>query len=470
MRKTKIIGTIGPASNDYPVLKELVKSGLNIVRINLSHAQVEDIEKIVKNVTRIRRELKVPLPIMLDTRGPEIRVKTFKNGSVNIKRGQTFTFTARDIEGDENVVSFNHPEIVSCIAPGNKILAVNGLLIFKVVEVNGTEVVTRAMNSGVLGNRKSLSIPNVKFSTPFLNDADKENILLGIKHNVELIAASFVNCADDVRVLKEFINENGGDMKIISKIESQCGIKNLDEIIAESDAIMVARGDLGVEIPVEKLPEIQKMIIKKVNIAGKPVITATEMLESMITNNRPTRAEVSDVANAVYDGTSVVMLSGETAAGKFPVEAVKTMAKVAEETEKHINYAKRFITNIKKLNNTTDVISHSAVNASFMQPTKAIVVFTASGYSASMISRFHPAVNIVGATPNEHVYRQIELFWGVRPILTPIYNSTDEMFKIADTIVKKQGVAKPGDNIVITCGTPKKNGQTNLIKIEEVAK
>ncbi len=470
MRKTKIIGTIGPASNEYSVLKELVKSGLNIVRINLSHAQIEDIEKIVKNVKRIRKELNVPLPIMMDTRGPEIRVKTFKHGQVNIKKGQIFKFTGRDVEGYENIVSFNHPEIVNCIKTGNKILAVNGLLTFKVLEVNGSEVVTRAMNSGVLGNRKSLSIPNVKFSTPYLNEADKANLLLGIKHNVELVAASFVNCAEDVKDIKEFIQSNGGDMKIISKIESQFGIKNLDEIINESDAIMVARGDLGVEVAVEKLPEIQKMIIKRVNQAGKSVITATEMLESMITNNRPTRAEVSDVANAVYDGTSAVMLSGETAAGKFPVEAVRTMAKVAEETEKHINYAKRFNNNSTKLFNTTDVISHSAVNASFMQPTKAIVVFTTSGYSANMISRFHPAVNIVGATPNEQIYRQLELLWGVKPVLTPVYNSTDEMFKIADSIVKQTGIAKAGDTIVITCGTPKKNGQTSLIKIEEVTK
>lgn len=470
MRKTKIVGTIGPKSNDYSVLKELVKSGLNIVRINLSHAQVEDIEKIVKNVKRIRKELNVPLPIMMDTRGPEIRVKTFKDGQVAIKRGQTFTFTGRDVEGDDSIVSFNHPEIVKCIKVGNKILAVNGLLTFKVVKVNGSEVITRAMNSGVLGNRKSLSIPNVKFSTPYLNDADKENLILGIKHDVELVAASFVNSADDVKVLRDFIIENGGDMKIISKIESQCGVKNLDDIIAVSDGIMVARGDLGVEVPVEKLPELQKVIIKRANQAGKPVITATEMLESMITNNRPTRAEVSDVANAVYDGTSAVMLSGETAAGKFPVEAVRTMAKVAEETEKHINYAKRFNSILCKPDTTTDVISHSAVNASFMQKTKAIVVFTTSGYSARMISRFHPAVNIIGATPNEHIYRQIEILWGVKPVLTPIYNSTDEMFAIADKIVKDKNLAKANDNIVITCGTPKKNGQTSLIKIQEVSK
>ncbi len=468
MRKTKIIGTIGPASNEYSVMKGLVQAGLNVVRINLSHAKLEDMEKVLANVKRIRNELNVPLPIMLDTRGPEIRVKTFKEGRVNIKRGQTFVFTGRNLVGDENIVSFNESKIVDCINVGDKILAVNGLLTFKVTAIEGKDVITKAMNSGVISNRKSLSIPNVEFSTPYLNKADKEDILWGIKNNVGLIAASFVNSSEDVNVLRKFIVKNGGDMKIISKIESQCGLKNLDEIIDASDAIMVARGDLGVEVPVERLPDIQKNMIKHSIARGKPVITATEMLESMITSNRATRAEVSDVANAVYDGSSAVMLSGETAAGKFPVEAVRTMAKVALETEKHINYAKRFNAQSVKLLDTTDVISHSAVNASFMQNTKAIVVFTNSGLSAGMISRFRPGVTVVAATPDETVYRQLELRWGVLPVLTSVYNSTDEMFKIGHQIVKKLGLVKSGDKIVMTCGTPKKKGETNLIKIEEI--
>ena len=468
MRKTKIIATIGPASIDYEVMKKMVKAGLNIVRINLSHARIEDMDLIVKNVKKLRKELKVTLPIMIDTRGPEVRVKTFKNGSIDIKKGQMFTFTGRDIEGDQNAVSFNTPDIVKCIKVGNKILAVNGLLTFKVVDIQGKDVITRAMNSGTLSNRKSLSIPNVKYSTPYLNTADKNDILWAIKNDVEWIAASFVNSKEDLFALRSFIEKNGGDMKIVSKIESAVGVKNIDEIISYSDAIMVARGDLGVEVAVEKLPDLQKTIIKRSRERGRAVITATEMLESMITNNRPTRAEVSDVANAVYDGSSAIMLSGETAMGKFPVGAVETMSKIATETEKHINYKKRFESTNYTIQDTTDVVSHSAVNASFMQPTKAIVVFTQGGLSARMISRFRPNVTIIGATPNEKVYRQLEMSWGVVPVLTAEYSSTDEMFRIANEIVKKHKFAKSNDTIVITCGVPKKNGCTNLIKIDEV--
>lgn len=468
MRRTKIVGTIGPASIELNIMKKLVSAGLNVVRINLSHAKLEDMETILKNVKTIRKEMKVPLPIMIDTRGPEIRVKTFKDGSVKIKRGQKFTFTARNVEGNENIVSFNIPDIVACIKPGNKILAVNGLLTFKVVEVDGKDVITKAMNSGVISNRKSLSIPGVKFSTPYLNAADKKDILWGIKNDVEYIAASFVNSKDDVLTLQKFIEKNGGNMKIISKIESALGVKNMEEIIDASFGIMVARGDLGVEVPMSKLPNIQKVMIKKCVHKGKPVITATEMLESMISSNRPTRAEVSDVANAVYDGTSCIMLSGETAAGKFPVEAVKTMSTVAEETEKHIKYAHEFTTPEINLSTISDTISHSAVNASFAHNVKAIVCFTDSGRSAGMISRFRPAVAVIGATPNEKVYRQLDLLWGVTPLHTPVYNSTDEMFDIANGMVKKSGIAKRDDCVVITCGTPKSAGSTNMLKISKI--
>lgn len=468
MRKTKIIGTIGPASSNYQTLKELALAGLNVVRINLSHATLEGMNGILENVKLIRQELNIPLPIMIDTRGPEIRVKKFKNGEVKIKKGQIFTFTGRDVEGTEEIVSFNEPEIVKCIKPNNKILAVNGLISFKVLEVNGTEVKTKALNSGIIANHKSLSIPGIKFNTPYLNDLDKKDLLWAVENNIDFVAASFVNSKQDVYDLRKFLNEHSSTIKIISKIESALGVKNLDEIIEASDGIMVARGDLGVEVPISKLPELQKMIIKKTRDIGKVVITATEMLESMIYNNRPTRAEVSDVANAVYDGTSVVMLSGETAAGKYPVEAVKQMAKIAEETEKHINYAKRFNNANVKLKSITDVISHSAVNASFLQKIKSIVVFTNSGESARMVSRFRPSSTILGATPDEKVFRQLELSWGVLPVLTPVYNSTDEMFSIANSFVKNLNLAHVNDLIVITCGTPKQPGCTNLIKIEYV--
>ena len=466
MRKTKIIGTIGPASNNYETMKNMVLGGLNVVRINLSHAKQKDMDLTLKNVKKIRKELNVPLPIMIDTRGPELRIKTFALGSVEIKRGQTFVFTAKDIEGDNTRVSINIPKMVEDIKAGDKILAADGLLTFKVIEVDGEDIITKSMNDGILSSRKSLLVPGVHLNTPYLNDLDKQDILWGIKNNVELIAASFVNSKEDVKVLRNFIKKNGGNMQIISKIESQCGVDNLDEIIDASDAIMVARGDLGVEIKMPLLPQLQKHIIKQTVMRGKTVITATEMLESMIANNRPTRAEVTDVANAVYDGTSCVMLSGETATGKNPELAVKTMAQICLETEKHITP----FTLIEEstLTSIEDVISHSAVTASNTPNIKAIVCHTNSGVSAGLISRFRPKVDIIGATPNELVYRQMELRWGVVPILTKEYSTTDEMFAISYELVKKNKLAKSGDNIVITCGTPLKNGGTNLIKVNKI--
>lgn len=467
MRKTKIVATIGPASMDYDVMKKLVQAGLNVVRINLSHAKLNDMTQILNNVKKLRKELNVPLPIMIDTRGPELRVKTFVNGSVEIKKGQQFIFTGKSVEGDENRVSINLPSIIKNISAGDKILACDGLIAFNVVEVKDKDIIAKAQNSGVITNRKSLCVPGIKFTTPYLNDADKADILWAIKNDIELIAASFVNFKEDVLALRRFIEKHGGDMKIVSKIESQCGVDNLDEIIEVSDALMVARGDLGVEVPMERLPEIQKDIIKKSVIKGKAVITATEMLESMIQNRRPTRAEVSDIANAVYDGTSCVMLSGETASGKFPVEAVKTMSAVAEETEKYIDYNKVDNSSIK-LETISDVISWSAVGATANQNMKLILSFTNSGLCAGLISRFRPNIQIIGATPNEKVFRQLELLWGVKPILTPVYNTVDEMFKIANDLVKKHGYARVGEDIVITCGTPKQNGGTNLIKVAEI--
>ena len=466
MKKTKIIGTIGPASIDYEVMKKLVLAGLNVVRINLSHAKLKDMETILKNVKKLRKELGVPLPIMIDTRGPELRVKTFKESFVEIKKGQQFIFTAEDVVGDNLRVAINLPEVISCVNAGDKILAVNGLLTFKVVEIVGKDIITKAQDSGILSNRKSLFVPGVKLNTAYLNEADKKDILWGIKNNVDLIAASFVNSKEDVKTLRKFIEKNGGHMQIISKIESQCGVDNLDEIVECSDAIMVARGDLGVEVKMERLPELQKQIIKKTVMQGKTVITATEMLESMIENRRPTRAEVTDVANAVYDGTSCVMLSGETANGKNPELAVKMMAQVCLETEKNI---KPFnLMDCACVDSIEDVVSQSAVAASNAKHIKAIVAHTNTGVSAGLISRYRPKVDIIGATPHEEVYRQMELRWGVKPVLTKEYNSTDEMFKISTDIVKNAKLAKNGDAIIITCGTPKKNGGTNLIKIEEV--
>jgi len=469
MRKTKIVATIGPSSFDYAIMKKMVQAGLNVIRINLSHSRLGDMDEIVKNVKKIRKELSVPLPIMIDTRGPEIRVKIFEAGEAQIKKGQTFTFTEKILLGNETVVSLNMTGIAKSVKAGDKILACDGLIGFKVMKVDGKDIICRAENSGTIYNRKSLFIPGVKFKIPYLNDADKKDILWAIENDVDLIAASFVNSKNDVLVLRKFIEDNNGDMKIISKIESQCGVDNIDEIIEVTDAIMVARGDLGVEVPIERLPYIQKTIIKKAVSKGKAVITATEMLESMINNNRPTRAEVTDIANAVFDGTSCVMLSGETAMGKYPVEAIKTMSRVAENAELHINYNNQFNKPVNvELLNTTDIISYSAVDASFMNNIKAIVSFTSSGLSVGLISRFRPSKTIIGATFNEKTYRQMELIWGVVPIKTPAYNTTDEMFKIAGKHCLEHKFAKRGDLIVITCGTPKKSTGTNLIRIAEI--
>ena len=465
MRKTKIIGTIGPSSMDYAVMKGLVKSGLNIVRINLSHAKLVDMEKILSNVIKLRKEFNIPLPIILDTRGPEIRVKTFKNGQVEIKKSQVFVFTARNIEGDSSQVSLNLPSVVKQVKIGGKILACNGLLSFKIIDVKDDNIITKAINSGILSNRKSLSIPGVKIKTNYLNEADKKDILWGIKNDIEYVAASFVNSKADVNSLRKFINSHGGKMQIISKIESQCGVDNLDEIIDATDAIMVARGDLGVELAMERLPEIQKSIIQKAIKKNKPVITATEMLESMITNNRPTRAEVSDIANAVYDGTSCVMLSGETANGKFPIDSVKTMSNVACEAEKYIEYNKRIDQTGFEV---ADCIAQGAISASEAHNINLIFSFTYSGQTVKLMSKYHAKAVVVGATPNERAYRQMELLWGVKPVLTPSYSSTDEMFQIANDIIKKEKLANSKDYVVVTCGTPKKDGGTNLMKIVQI--
>jgi len=466
MKRTKIIGTIGPSSIDYNVMKNLVIAGLNIVRINLSHAKLEDMNIVLENVKKIREELNVPLPIILDTRGPEIRVGTFANGFAEISKGQDFIFTADKVDGDNTKVSINIPKIIKNIKVGDKILANDGLITFEVKKVLANSVVTKAKNSGTIANKKSLFIPGVKIPKPYLNAEDKRDILWGIENDIDFVAASFVNSAEDVKSLQTFISENGGNMKIISKIESQQGIKNIDEIIDISDAIMVARGDLGVEVAIEVLPELQKLIIKKSVNKGKPVITATEMLESMIYNNRPTRAEVSDVANAVYDGTSCVMLSGETASGKYPVEAVRTMSKVCIVTEKSVTKNFGDLANLS--NTTADFISQGVISASNSPEVKLIATYTNCGITARLISRYRPKTPILAITPSEKTYRQLELSWGVVPVVSPAYQSTDEMFKIANDIIKKGKYAKKGDKVIVTNGTPNLNGGTNLLKIIEV--
>lgn len=466
--KTKIIATVGPSSIKYSTMKEMVEAGMDVVRINFSHATDESRERILKNVKKLRKDLRVPLPIMIDTRGPELRVKKFKNDKVDIVKNQLFYFIAKECLGDENKVSLNMPEVVSSIKVGNKILANDGLIEFKVLEVNNQYIKTKALNSGVLSNNKSLFIPNVQLKVDYLNKQDMYDILWAIKNDVELIAISFVNSAKDVLYVKKFIEKYGGNMKIISKIESAYGVKNLQEIMQVSDGIMVARGDLGVELAMEKLPAVQKRIIEQANEFGLPVITATEMLESMTNSPRPTRAEVSDVANAVYDGTSAVMLSGETASGLYPVQSVAMMEKIIIETEQNLDYAKMFAGVTAQGDNLVNSIAHSAVDASFAEKAKSIIAFTTGGETAQLISRFHPKAEILAATPNEQTYRQMALLWNVKPMISPVYEKIDDMETVANAMLKKYTKSKVKDKAIIVFGKPKEAGGTSLIKIHQI--
>ncbi len=467
MKKTKIIATIGPKTNSVSMLKKMVNAGMNIVRINLSHSTNTFYASVLENVKKVRNELKVNLPILLDTRGPELRVKTFKNGSAKIVKGQEFIFTTKDLIGSEHMVSVNMPKVLSELEVGQKILTCNGLLNFRVTKIEDGNVFTKALNSGVIANQKSMSIPNLKFNTPYLNELDKTDLLWAIKNKIEFVAASFVNSIEDVNELREFIKTHNGTMKIISKIESKLGVKNLDEIIEASDGIMVARGDLGVEVNISKVPQIQKTIIRKSRENGKAVITATEMLESMIDSPRPTRAEISDIANAIYDGTSAVMLSGETASGNYPVEAVKTMAEACLATEKNLEIDFSDLAN-RKCNSTTEIIAKSAVETASISNAKVIVVFTNTGLTASLISKYRPDVDLLAICNNEKVKLETSILYGVMSVLGKKYVSTDEMFDVVKQFVLKLNLAKKGDYVVVVCGEINKTGGTNLLKLLKV--
>lgn len=468
IRKTKIITTIGPATSSYKALKELVLNGANVLRINCSHGSLEENQTKIELIKKLRKELGIALPIMLDTRGPEIRVGKFSEGAVTLKKGSTFSFYAEEKLGDINGVSIQQKEVFKNLKVGSKILACNGLITFKVISKEDNSVLCKVKNNGVLSDHKSLFLPNIEYNTEYLNEKDKKDILWGIKNGIEFVAASFVNHKEDIEGLREFITKNNGDMEIIAKIESKIGIKNLDSIIESADGIMVARGDLGVEIPHEKLPELQKLIIKKSSKAGKVVITATEMLESMISSPRPTRAETSDVANAIYDGTSAIMLSGETAMGKYPNLAVQAMNKIALETEKSIHYKKRYLNNTFTSGSLTDVLSNAVVHTSFMlKDLKAIIVYTDSGHTAKMISRFKPDCPIIALTPNEATFNRLALAWGVTPLLCKPCLSADDLIKTINTKLVANKLAKPNDMVLIGTGT-RKPTNTDMIKIHYI--
>ena len=470
MRKTKIVCTLGPACSDKQTLIEMCKAGMNVARLNFSHNTHADHEKRIALIKEVREELGLPIAIMLDTKGPEYRIKTFKNGKITLKEGDTFTFTADEVEGDETRVSVNYKGLPHDLEKGDIILLNNGLLSFEVTDKTDTDVLCRVVIGGELSDRKSMSFPNKTLKQKYLSNQDKQDIKFGIEHDIDFIACSFVSCRQDLLDVKNYLSELGASgIDLIAKIENRSGVDNIEEISGECDGIMVARGDMGVEIPFEELPAIQKKIITKCRMLGKRVITATEMLESMIYNVRPTRAEISDVANAVYDGTSAIMLSGETAAGKYPAQAVRTMARIAENTEKNIHYEKRFLSSEFKIKNTVDAISHATCGMAIDIDAKAIAVCSLSGMTARMVSRFRPPVDIVGLTTSEKTWHKLSLSWGVTPQMCENYPSTDVLFYNAQKLTKQVLGLCDGDKIVITGGvTNGKSGNTNLIKVERV--
>lgn len=469
MRKTKIICTLGPSTDDENVLRELILSGMDVARFNFSHADHSEHLGRLKTIERLRTELGIPVATLLDTKGPEVRICTFKDDKkVQLKEGQTFTLTSRDVEGDETQVSISYPNLIYDVEVGTTILIDDGLIEMEVTEVNATDIICTVKNSGIISNKKGVNVPGVHLSMPFISDKDREDILFAIKNNYDFIAASFVSTAEDVKEIRKMLNKHNSQTKIIAKIENYHGVEHIDEIIQAADGIMIARGDMGVEIPYEEVPVIQKMIIKKVYNSGKQVITATQMLDSMIKNPRPTRAETTDVANAIYDGTSAIMLSGETAAGAYPIEALKTMVKIAIRAEADIDYKKRFrIQDECQSPDITDAISRATVTTAHDLNAKMIITVTTSGKTARMISRYRPSCMILGCTTDPVVCRQLNMAWGVTPLLMAVEHDTFELFDHAVQAVEKAGYLQDGEVAVLTAGVPLGiSGTTNMIKVQ----
>lgn len=481
-RKTKIVCTLGPATDDEKVMRSLIEEGMNVARFNFSHGPHDEQMGRLKMLRKLRAELKVPVAALLDTKGPEIRLMEFAEGKVELKNGQTFTLTTEEISGDASRVSVTYKDLPSDVQPGNLILIDDGLIgleVKKIQPVSGAkaaadgkkpmDIVCTVLNGGMVSNKKGVNVPNVDLSMPYISEKDYGDILFAVENDYDFIAASFVRTAADVMSIRKILDEKGGEeIKIIAKIENMQGVQNIDEIIRVSDGIMVARGDMGVEIPLEDVPVIQKMIIKKVSGAGKVVITATQMLDSMMKHPRPTRAEATDVANAIYDGTSGIMLSGETAAGMYPVEALKTMVRIAIRTEQDINYLQRFKQS-KTMSNpdVTNAISHATCMMAGDLNAAAIITVTKSGRTARMISKYRPASPIVGACLTEKVYRQLGLSWGVKPLLLEQKDNANELFDYAVDKAENAGLIEKGDVVVVTAGVPLGvSGTTNLIKVQ----
>lgn len=469
MRKTKIICTIGPASESEENLRKLMKAGMNVARFNFSHGSHEEHKAKFARVLKVSGELGVSVATLLDTKGPEIRLRDFAAGKVELKAGQDFILTTEEILGDETKASITYKNLKEDVKEGSRILIDDGKIEMEVKKIEGEEIICKVLNGGMVSNHKGINVPGVDLTMPYISDVDRADIMFGIQMGFDFIAASFVRNKEDVLAIREILDENKSPIKIISKIESLQGIQNLEEILSVSDGIMVARGDMGVELPMEEVPIIQKKMIKMAVAAGKHVITATQMLESMINNPRPTRAEANDVANAIYDGTTAIMLSGESAAGKYPVEAVETMARIAERTENAIDYDSRMLRSTpRNLDDVTTAISYATCTTSMRLSAQAIITVTMSGFTAGMVSRYKPKCQIVACSVNPRVCRQMALMWGVTPILMSKEETTKELFDEAIYLAKKHGLVENGDTVVLTAGMPLGvSGKTNMIQVME---
>ncbi|MCL2704122.1 MAG: pyruvate kinase [Defluviitaleaceae bacterium] len=467
MHKTKIICTIGPASEKPEIMRELILGGMNVARLNFSHGTHPEHLAKIEALKKLREELKRPVAILADTKGPEIRVRTFEKGKVNLEVGAEFTLTTRDVPGTKEIVSVTYEGLPGNVEKGTKVMLDDGLIELRVEEVKGSDILCRVIYGGELKNRKSLNLPGVSVDMPYLSETDKADLTFAYENDADYIALSFVRSAEDVFLAQNFLAGLGPiRCQLISKIENAEGVENIDEIIRVSDGIMVARGDMGVEIPFEELPGIQKTLIKKCYRAGKKVITATHMLESMINNPRPTRAEITDIANAIYDGTSALMLSGETAGGKYPVESLKTMVKIAQQTEENIDYREQFRGyNAKIEHNITDAISHAACSAAHDLGAVAIVTVTVNGTAARMISRYRPCVRIIAVTPKFKTYQQMAMSWGVVPLLSEYHEESGAVYRNAAEKVLESGHAAEGDIIVVTGSSSQQSSVTNMVQV-----
>ena len=473
MRKTKIICTLGPASSDEVTLRKMMLLGMNVCRFNFSHGTHQEHRAKLETVKRLREELRLPIATLLDTKGPEIRLRDFEAGSVLLEAGASFTLTTREVMGDQSIASITYGGLPKDVAPGSRILIDDGLVELRVETVTDTDIACTVVNGGKISNHKGINVPGVSLSMPYLSEVDRADLLFGIQEGFDFVAASFVRSAQDVLAVKSFLGEHGGrHIKIISKIENAEGVRNIDEILAVSGGIMVARGDLGVEVDMQEIPVLQKKMIQKCYKAGKVVITATQMLESMSSHPRPTRAEVNDVANAIYDGTSAIMLSGETAAGQYPLEAVNTMATIAARTEKDINYRAAFLQREDgpASSNITEAISHATCTTALDIGAAAIIPISKSGRTARMVSKYRCSVPIIACTPDEVTYRQLALSWGVVPVLCPQQGDTDALFAAAvQSALEQSHILRDGDLVVLTAGLPLGvSGTTNLLKVQTV--